>query len=92
MEDKRTNSSEDQVTKAAPDALLPPKPDPALRRLDSLVGTWDITGRTLGSSEDNIKGQVKIAWLPGGFFLEQRGHMAFMDAAVDSLEIENWSP
>jgi hypothetical protein len=30
-------------------ALRLPKPDQALRRLDRLVGTWTINGRTLGA-------------------------------------------
>ena len=25
----------------------PPEPDPALRRLDRFVGTWEVRGRTL---------------------------------------------
>jgi hypothetical protein len=37
-----------------------PKPDPALKRLDKLVGTWEIKGRTLNSKEDNISGRVTI--------------------------------
>ncbi len=31
-------------------------PDPALSRLDDLVGAWDITGRTLDSQPGNITG------------------------------------
>ncbi len=90
MEDKSTNpKGNDQV---APAVLRPSNPDPALRRLDRLVGTWEISGRTLGSKEDNIRGRVTIAWLPGEFFLEQRGHMTFMDATIDSLEIVGYDP
>jgi hypothetical protein len=33
-----------------------PQPDPALRRLDRLVGTWTHGGNPVGSDEKNIKG------------------------------------
>ncbi|MCC6455521.1 MAG: DUF1579 family protein [Caldilineaceae bacterium] len=69
-----------------------PKPDPALKRLDPLVGTWDLTGRTLGSPEDNISGRVIIEWLPGGFFLQQRGEMDFMGFKAQSLEVIGYDP
>jgi hypothetical protein len=48
-----------------------PAPDPALRRLDPLVGTWQGRGRYLGSDEDDIVGTITFSWLPGGFFLRQ---------------------
>jgi hypothetical protein len=32
------------------------QPDPALKRLEKLVGTWELKGRTLNSTEDNITG------------------------------------
>jgi hypothetical protein len=63
------------------------RPDPALLRLDVLVGAWTMTGRTLDSAEDNITGTVTIEWLPGGFFMQQRGEMNFMGHKVYSLEI-----
>jgi len=67
-------------------------PDPALGRLDKLVGTWRITGRTLDSQEDNISGWVTIEWLPGGFFLQQRGEMDFMGFTMQSLELIAYDP
>lgn len=67
-------------------------PDPALKRLEKLVGTWKITGRTLDSQEDNISGQVVIEWLPGGFFLQQRGEMSVMGFHMQSLEIIGYEP
>ena len=51
----------------APQTGQPTQPDPALRRLDRLVGTWEIKGRTLGAAEDNIRGRVMIEWLAGGW-------------------------
>jgi hypothetical protein len=56
-----------------------PQPDPALRRLDRLVGTWTMEGNLVGSDEKNIRGQTTFRWLPGGFFLEQR-------ARIDTVE------
>ena len=45
-----------------------PQPDPALRRLDRLVGRWTMEGNLVGSDEKNIKGETTFRWLPGGFF------------------------
>jgi hypothetical protein len=50
-------------------ATQPPGPDPALKRLDWFVGTWEIKGRTLDSEQDNVSGRTTFEWLPGGFFL-----------------------
>ena len=35
-----------------------PKPDAALKRLDRFVGTWNMEGHLVGSSENNIKGHL----------------------------------
>jgi hypothetical protein len=37
-----------------PPALPPPGPDPARKRLERLVGSWQITGHTLDSTQDNV--------------------------------------
>jgi hypothetical protein len=39
----------------------PPQPNPDLRRLDRLVGTWNVAG--------GAQGQVTYQWMDGGFFL-----------------------
>jgi hypothetical protein len=72
--------------------LAAPEPDPALKRLERLVGNWTISGRTLDSEVDNIHGSVNISWLPGAFFLEQRGELHFMGLTVLSLEIVGYDP
>ncbi len=64
-----------------------PKPNPALKRLERLVGTWNIEGRTLDSKDNNVSGRVTIDWLPGGFFLQQRGEIEVMGLKVHALEI-----
>jgi hypothetical protein len=35
-----------------------PQPDPALRRLDRLVGRWTMEDNLVGSAEKNIKGKT----------------------------------
>lgn len=62
-------------------------PAPALRRLEPLVGVWQIVGRMLDAQEDTIYGRVAIGWLAGGYFLEMRGEMTVMGETVSSLEI-----
>jgi Protein of unknown function (DUF1579) len=69
-----------------------PTPDPALKRLDRLVGTWSMEGHLLGSDKMNIKGQATYRWLPGGFFLEQRVKLDFMGLDIDSLELIGYDP
>src|SRR5262249_41258222 len=77
---------------ASPQAGQIAKPDPALRRLDKLVGTWVLKGRTLNAKADNITGRVTIEWLPGGFFLQQRSKLEFMGVKVQALEIIGYDP
>ncbi len=40
------------------------EPSPALKRLDRLVGTWELSG--------DVAGTVTYEWMEGGFFLIQR--------------------
>ena len=40
-----------------------PQPNPDLKSLDRLVGTWKVSG--------GVKGTVRYEWMPGGFFLFQ---------------------
>jgi hypothetical protein len=72
--------------------LQPLPPDPALRKLDVLVGKWELRGRTLDTAEDNITGWVNFEWLPGGFFLQANGEIDFMGTKVQSLEILGYDP
>lgn len=43
--------------------FVPPTPNPDLKSLDRLVGTWDVTG--------GAQGQTRYEWMEGGFFLIQ---------------------
>jgi hypothetical protein len=73
-------------------AAQPPGPDPALRRLDRFVGTWEVTGRTLDSEQDNVSGRLTFEWLPGGFFLQQRVELDFAGLDVRGLELIGYDP
>jgi Protein of unknown function (DUF1579) len=68
------------------------QPDPALKRLEKLVGTWKLTGRTLSSKEDNITGWTTFEWMPGGFFLKSVGEINFKGFFMQSLEIIAYDP
>ena len=69
-----------------------PTPDPALGRLGKLVGTWELTGRTLSSKEDNLTGWTTFEWMPGGFFLQAVGEINFKGFIMQSLEIIAYDP
>jgi len=69
-----------------------PQPDPALRRLDRLVGTWSMEGNLVGSDDKNITGETTFRWLPGGFFLEQHVRLDFMGMQIESLELIAYDP
>jgi hypothetical protein len=59
------------MTDVTLETLQAPTPNPALQRLDRLVGTWKLTGHLVGSEEENIRGEISFRWLEGGFFLVQ---------------------
>ncbi|HJU98558.1 MAG TPA: DUF1579 family protein [Jiangellaceae bacterium] len=64
----------------------PPRPDPALRRLDFLVGTWRIEGETVPEfSGPQLKSMSTetFEWLDGGFFLQHRWDAVFGEPAED---------
>jgi len=68
-----------------------PKPDPALKRLNRLVGSWNMKGRPLGSDEDSITGATTFKWLHGAdgasFFLQQDMDMDYAGTVIKSCEI-----
>lgn len=52
-----------------------PTPDPALKRLDFLVGRWELTGELEAGPAGPagvIRGTESFEWLEGGFFLVHR--------------------
>ena len=58
----------------------PPQPNPDLKSLDKLVGTWKVSG-------PDIKGKVTFEWMEGGFFLIQ--HFDFVQGGhkVKGMEV-----
>ncbi len=69
-----------------------PKPDTALKRLEIMVGTWNIKGHTLDSKDYNVSGRATFEWLTGGFFLQQRFEATFMGMKIYSLELIGYDP
>lgn len=63
----------------ADDEFTPPRPDPALRRLDFLVGTWSLTGQfdSSGETGGELRGTATFRRLPGGFFLAHHWSRTF---------------
>ena len=68
-----------------------PRPDPALARLQRLVGRWKLSGRPLGKSEDTIKGTTAFRWLHGkdgpSFFLLQEMELDYEGTMIRSHEL-----
>lgn len=54
-------------------------PNPDLRNLARLIGTWQLSGDTQGT--------VTYSWLEGGFFLIQHFDFALYDHKVKGIEI-----
>jgi hypothetical protein len=72
---------------------LTPTPDPALRRLDPLVGRWTMRGNLVGSEDENIVGEASYEWMPGGFFLRQHVQLDFAGfVQIDSTEMIGYDP
>jgi hypothetical protein len=70
-----------------------PTPDPALQRLDRLVGKWTLTGNLVGSDEENISGEITFQWLEGGFFLQQDASIEFAGMfQVKARELIGYDP
>lgn len=56
-----------------------PTPNPDLRRLDRLVGTWKVSG--------GAEGQVRYEWMEGEFFLKQHIDLAQYGQKFTGIEI-----
>ena len=57
-----------------------PQPNPGLKSLEKLIGTWNVSG-------PDISGQVRYAWLEGGFFLVQHFDFVHSGHKVKGLEL-----
>lgn len=69
-----------------------PTPDPALKRLNRLVGTWKMKGRPVGGNRDSITATTTFKWLPGGFFLVQDMEMDYAGKPIKSHELIGYDP
>src|ERR687888_271412 len=58
----RTVGDESETRTEATEA---PAPNPGLKQLNKLVGTWKVSGES--------KGELSYEWMDGGFFLIARG-------------------
>jgi hypothetical protein len=81
-----------KAAQTAPDASVLPGPDPALRKFDRFIGTWEMKGRTLSSDVDDVTARTTFEWLPGGHFLVQRFAADFMGMDIQSLEVIRYDP
>ena len=72
------------------------KPNPALARLNRLVGQWSMKGRSLDSKVDNISGTTTFNWLFGkketSFFLQQDMELDYAGTQIKSREIIGYNP
>jgi len=63
-----------------------PVPNPALRQLDKMVGTWELKGRDFETGGP-ITGRMSFEWLDGGFFLLQRVDIDHVGQRVKGIEV-----
>lgn len=77
--------ADDNTTNDAQAHDQPPQPNPALKRLDVLVGTWDLQGREAGTGGE-VHGQVAREWMAGGFYLVQRVDIDYTGRQVAGTE------
>jgi len=56
-----------------------PEPSPALKKLEKLVGTWDVSG--------GVKGRLIYDWMEGGFFLLQHVDMNHQGHRIKGVEV-----
>jgi hypothetical protein len=59
--------------------LQVPEPNPDLKGLDRLVGTWEVSG--------GAQGKATYEWMEGGFFLVQRVDLEQYGQSVKGIEI-----
>jgi hypothetical protein len=57
----------------------PPEPSPDLKKLDRLVGTWEVSG--------GAQGRVTFEWMEGGFFLIQHVDLEQHGQRIKGIEI-----
>jgi hypothetical protein len=63
----------------------PPQPNPALKSLDVMVGTWELESRESGPAGE-IQGRPTFEWMEGGFYLVQRVDLDYLGHRVVGVE------
>jgi len=63
----------------------PPRPKPALRSLDVMVGTWELKGRESGPEEE-IHGRPTFEWMEGYFYLVQHVDIDYIGRRIVGTE------
>lgn len=79
------NNSNDSDVQARPESR---QPNPALKSLDRLTGTWRVSG-------PEIEGRVSFEWLEGGYFFVQHFDLDYNGHKIKGIEIigygRDWS-
>ena len=68
----------------------PDKPNPALKRLEILVGKWQSEGETIGSKDEpavKIKGTDIYEWFHGDYFLIHHADVSMGELLVKVIEV-----
>jgi hypothetical protein len=71
--------ADDNTTNDAQAHQQPPEPNPDLKGLDRLVGTWEVSG--------GAEGRVTYEWMEGGFFLLQRVDLEQYGQKIKGIEV-----
>lgn len=61
------------------------KPNPALKQLDVLIGTWNVKG-------PDIDGQITFEWLEGGFYFMQHVDLDHAGNSIKGIEYIGYDP
>lgn len=69
----------DENTGTQTSSRPPPAPNPDLKSLDKLVGTWQISGEA--------QGQIRYEWMEGGFFLVQHVDLEHSGRTIKGIEM-----
>jgi len=77
--DGRRSVMADDNTNNAQAHDQPPQPNPDLKKLDKLVGTWEMSGE--------VQGRVSFEWMEGGFFLIQHVDLEQHGQKIKGIEI-----
>lgn len=59
----------------------------SIDRLDVLIGSWQLTGRSAGADHDDITGDLTVTPILDGQLLQLRGGIRVGDTRIQSLEL-----